>query len=101
MCIPESFINDLQDILSEVEKVRQNIQKGESSTWAITLLDKVIKPEMEELLDHAKKGEIYFKYGKKQRMLESTYFMTDSPVNLGGTPLGIKIFALQEMYRKL
>ena len=56
---------------------------------------------MEELYTHFKNGEVFFKYGKKQRMLESTYIMTDSIRNLSNTSLGKEIIKLQEKYNKL
>ena len=70
----------------------------ETSIWDKEQLLKVIKPEMEELYDHFKNGEIFFKYGKNQRMLESTYLITDSIKNLKNTILGKEILKLQNIY---
>ena len=53
---------------------------------------------MEELYDYFKNGEIFFKYGKNQRMLESTYLITDSMKNLKNTILGKEILKLQNIY---
>jgi len=59
--------------------------------------------EITELLQYAQNGTVYFKYGKakSQRMLQSTYFMLDTFIPLDKTLLGIKIFELQDLYRKL
>jgi hypothetical protein len=89
----ESLVDDLQEILSLVAK-----EISEGGLWSTELLNDVVKPEMDELLGYALKGEIYFKYGKKQRMLQSTYFMTDTFEKLDGTELGKKITALQRKY---
>lgn len=70
----------------------------ETSIWDKEQLLKVIKPEMEELYDYFKNGEIFFKYGKNQRMLESTYLITDSMKNLKNTILGKEILKLQNIY---
>ena len=40
----------------------------------------------------------FFKYGKKQRMLESTHIITDSLSALDKTPLGSKILELQKLF---
>ena len=56
---------------------------------------------MKELHNHLVNGEVFFKYGKKQRMLESTYIITDSIRNLSNTSLGKEIIKLQEKYNKL
>ena len=56
---------------------------------------------MKELYNHFVNGEVFFKYGKKQRMLESTYIITDSIRNLSNTSLGKEIIKLQEKYNKL
>ena len=53
---------------------------------------------MNELKLHADRGDVYYKYGKKQRMLESTYLITDSLNALDSTSLGRKIILLQDMY---
>ena len=50
---------------------------SENSIWDKEQLISVVKPEMEELYTHFKNGRVFFKYGKKQRMLESTYIMNN------------------------
>ena len=54
-----------------------------------------------ELYTHFVNGRVFFKYGKKQRMLESTYIITDSIKNLKETILGKEIIKLQELYNKI
>ena len=91
------MVEQLKKVLSSVEAE----MKSENSIWNKEQLISVVKPEMEELYTHFKNGRVFFKYGKKQRILESTYIMTDSIRNLSSTSLGKEIIKLQEMYNKL
>lgn len=91
------MVEQLKKVLSLVEEE----MKSESSIWNKEQLIFVVKPEMEELYTNFKNGRVFFKYGKKQRMLESTYIMTDSMRNLCNTSLGKEIIKLQEKYNKL
>lgn len=52
-------------------------------------------------LSYANKGKIYFKYGKKQRLLESSYLITDSLNDLSHTALGECVLRLQNLYDTL
>jgi len=79
----------------------KKIDNGEKSGWDYGQLQNIVYSEMNELLSHAIKGEIYFKYGKKQRMLESTYLLTDSLKDINQTPLGEKILILQHLYNSI
>lgn len=91
-------------MVKQLKRVLNSIKeeiKSENSIWDKEQLISVVKPEMEELYTHFKNGRVFFKYGKKQRMLESTYIMTDSIRNLNNTSLGKEIIKLQEMYNKL
>ena len=72
------MVEQLKIVLNTIEEEIKN----ENSIWDKEQLISVIKPEMEELYAHFKNGRVFFKYGKKQRMLESTYIMTDSIRNL-------------------
>ena len=91
------MVEQLKRVLNSVEEE----MKRENSIWDKEQLISVVKPEMEELYTHFKNGRVFFKYGKKQRMLESTYIMTDSIRNLRNTSLGKEIIKLQEKYNKL
>ena len=96
----EMFIQYLQAILVEADKAINNY----NSIWRREyedIIKQIIEPEITKLLIYAKKGEVYFKNGKKQRMLESTYSIIDNISSLGKTPLGNKILELQEIYNKL
>lgn len=95
----EKFKNLLQEILVELEKERANI----SSIWRRALLDNIVKPEISKLFEYAQKGEIYFQYGQShsQRMLQSTYYITDAIEALDKTSLGQAILNLQKIYDKL
>ncbi len=88
------MIEQLKKILIIIE----NEISDEHSLWDKDQLIKVIKPEMEELYDYFKSGKKFFKYGKNQRMLESTYLITDSLKNLKNTNLGKEILKLQNIY---
>ena len=90
------FISLLGSILEEAALEEVRAEHGDSP-WEEKILKDIVIPEMNELRAHADRGEVYFKYGKKQRMLESTYFMTDSLKALERTSLGQKILLLQDM----
>lgn len=84
--------------LKKILIILENEIVAKNSFWDKEVLLKVIKPEMKELYRHFISGEKFFKYGKTQRMLESTYIITDSIKNLGSTNLGKEILKLQNMY---
>ncbi len=92
----KSLLNLLNSILEEavIEVARaQNC----NSRWEESELKNIVIPEMNELKLHADRGDVFFKYGKNQRMLESTYLITDSLKELDSTSLGRKIILLQDM----
>ena len=91
------MVEQLKKVLSFVEEEMES----ENSIWNKEQLIFVVKPEMEELYTHFKNGRVFFKHGKKQRMLESTHIMTDSTRNLYNTSLGKEIIKLQEKYNRL
>ena len=95
------FICLLVDILECAEREKNAILDGELSLWNLEQIQKVVIPEMSELLSYANKGKIYFKYGKKQRLLESSYLITDSLTDLSHTTLGECILKLQNLYDTL
>ena len=69
--------------------------------WNLEQIQKVIVPEISELLSYANKGKIYFKYGKEQRLLESSYLITDSLNDLSHIALGECVLRLQNLYDTL
>lgn len=87
--------------LIKVLQILEFEMKSENSVWDKQQLIFVVKPEMEELYRHFANGRVFFKYGKEQRILESTYIITDSIRNLNNTNLGKEIIKLQEMYNRL
>ena len=93
----EKYVSLLRDVLEEAEKEKAK----PDSIWGKDLIDDVVVPEMKELLEYAEKEEAYFKYGKRQARLVSTYFMFDSLEPRWNTILGSKILELQILYRKL
>lgn len=95
------FICLLGDILDCAEKERSAIIDGKLSLWNLEQIQKVIIPEISELLSYANKGIIHFKYGRKQRLLESSYLITDSLNDLSHTALGKCILKLQNLYDTL
>lgn len=96
-----SFICLLTDTLDCAEKERDMILDGKRSLWDLDQIQKVIIPEITQLLSYANKDEIYFKHGKKQRLLESSYLITDSLHDLSHTVLGKSILNLQNFYDSL
>ncbi len=95
------FISLLLDVLECAEKEETTILDGKLSLWNLEQIQKVIVPETSELLSYANKGKTYFKYGKKQRILESSYLITDSLSDLSHTTLGKCILKLQNLYDTL
>ena len=95
------FICLLVDILECAEKEKNAILDGKLSLWNLEQIQKVIIPEISELLSYANKGKIYFKYGKKQRLLEASYLITDSLNDLSHTVLGEYLLKLQDLYDTL
>ena len=95
------FICLLLNILDCAEKEKNTILDGKDSLWNLEQIQKVIIPEISELLSYANKGKIYFKYGKKQRLLESSYLITDSLNDLSHTVLGENVLKLQNIYNTL
>lgn len=95
------FICLLIDTLDCAEKEKNAILDGKDSLWSLEQIQKVIVPEISELLSYANKGKIYFKYGKKQRLLESSYLITDSLNDLPHTALGKCVLKLQNFYDAL
>ena len=91
------FLNLLNSILDEAVNEEARAQNG-NSRWGERELKNIVIPEMNELKLNADRGDVYYKYGKKQRMLESTYLITDSLNALERTSLGRKIILLQDMY---
>ena len=96
----EQLINLLSEIIDCVEAEFVKIHSGQPSQWEVNQLD-VVRLEISELLSFALKGKVFFKYGKGQRMLESTYLITDSLFELNITLLGRKISELQELYNSI
>lgn len=91
------MIEQIEKILEMVEMELKNV----NSKWTIEQLLKVVKPEMQELYKHFNRGDLYFRYGRAQRMLESTYIITDSMNGLNNTSLGKEIIKLQNIYNCL
>jgi len=93
----EKYTQLLQEILVESDKEKTN----PNSVWGEHI--ELVKREMSELLECAKKGEVCSKYKAKNGMLRSgtTYFMSDTLKPVGKTPLGIKIIELQQIFEKL
>lgn len=95
------FIDLLRDVLAYANNELSEIKNGHSSLWEKGLIEDVVIPEMNELLEHALKGEFYIKNEARKRLLLTSYFMTDTLVNLEDTCLGKKVTALQKLYTSL
>lgn len=100
--VGEYIVKDLKKFISCLKSTinKVNEEKNKSELWTNELLI-LIESECLELLEHAEKNEIFFKYGTKNRMLQSTYYMLDSLSHLDSTELGRSISALQQEYNKL
>ena len=94
----DKYVELLESVLSRAKEEQQSILDGNPSNWDLSQIQNVVIPEINELLSHAQNGEVFFKYGPKQRMLESTHLLTDSMEHIGTTPLGNSISKLQEYY---
>ena len=97
----EIYIRKLKDVIELVAYECDSIDAGNSSRWNKDQLKNVVYPEIHELLTYALKGKVLFKYGKQQRLLESSYLLTDSLEKLNNTALGEKIIELQKLYNSL
>lgn len=94
----ELFIAMLRDVFACATNELFVILDGKTSEWNAKLIVGVVIPEVSKLLEHALDGEVYFRYSPEQRLLLSTYYKTDSLVNLDSTTLGQKISMLQKLY---
>lgn len=92
----EEYKKILESIISLAQNEAAMISKGGISCWNADQLAHIVIPEMTQLRQYLLKGELFLKYGKQQRLLESTYLMTDSLHMLRHTPLGVQIANLQE-----
>ena len=101
-CMPIANLSDwkeykelLDNIISLADYEVNIIRNGEKSCWNVDFLEKCVIPEMVELQQHVLRGELFLKYGKQQRMLESTHLLTDSVNMLSRTLIGTQIRRLQ------
>ena len=94
------LINLLSEIIAGTEAECGKIHCGQLSQWDVNQLE-VVRSEISELYSFALKWKVFFKYGKGQRMLESTYLITDSLSELNTTILGGKIAELQKLYNSI
>ena len=95
------YVKSLIAVLDCAEKEKTAILNGNASLWNLEQIQKTIVPEISELLSYAIEGEIYFKHGKKQRLLESSYLMSGSLNGLTHTALGECILKSQKLYDTL
>lgn len=101
MCRTDLFIVCLKESICCADRECSLIAQGRPSVWSNNDLQHVVLPELNTLLSHALNGIIYFKYGKKQRMLESTYLLSDSFQEKSISDLGKKLSELQRIYNSL
>lgn len=94
----QKFIDTLYGVKEIASHEKCMISSGNNSMWETEQLDKIVLPEINELLSYALVGKVYFRYGKGVRLLESTYLLTDSIKDLNSTTLGKKIIELQKIY---
>lgn len=92
----EEFRKALNEVIALAEEELKKVAMGQS-IWSQKQLEKIILPEMYELLEHANRGEILLTNNKK---LRSTYFLVETNIPYDRTDLGKKIKALQELYKQ-
>lgn len=97
----ELFLNLLHEIVTCIDEECNKISVGGYSEWDYSILRNIVLPEISELLVYARRGIVYFKYGKAHRQLQATYLLTDSLLPLNKTTLGFKISELQKIYNSL
>ena len=95
------YEKQLEQIINEISLIEKSIYAGYEKRQSVNQLLEIVQPEFQELYEHAIKGEVFYKYGKKQRMLASTYCITESMMDLESTKLGQQIILLQELYDRL
>lgn len=95
------YINALKDIIATAQLEVDAINNGSYSKWNIDQLVEIVIPEMKELLSYALNDKVFFKYGSSQRLLESSYIISDSLEKLNDTILGRKISEFQTLYDAL
>ncbi len=97
----QKYINALENVMRYLRKEQDKINNGYESIWTVDMLASV-HSEINELLNYAHRGEIFFKFGKKQRRLQATYFLLDAyNDSLSQTDLGQSISELQKLYYHL
>lgn len=96
-----NYVDVLKKIIMLTQAEISKVDNGEESPWTTTQLQHTVLPEISELLAHALEGRVFYKYGKSQKMLESSYMLTDSLKPLVQTELGKEISELQQLYNKL
>lgn len=92
----EEYKKLLETIISLTHNEVTIISKGIASDWELSQLDGVVLPEMNELMQYLDRGQLYLKYGRHQRLLESAYILTDSLKTITDTQLGVHITMLQD-----
>lgn len=92
----EEYQKILENIIDCAHYEVTTIRNGGISGWNVEQLERVVIPEMITLRQYILRGELFLKYGEQQRLLESTYLLTDSLNMLSNTPLGLQIGNLQK-----
>lgn len=91
-----NYIESIREVFEFAEIEEKTIICGQSD-WSMDLVQDVVIPEMETLLSYAENNLVYYKYGKEQRLLESTYFIGDTLKPLHLTELGRAILKVQRI----
>lgn len=92
----EEYRNLLESIIDLAQHEISIINNGGISDWWFNHLEGVILPEAKELLKYILEGQLFLKYGKDQRLLESAYAITEWIIPVAYTPLGRLICRLQD-----
>ncbi len=96
----EKDLEEYKDLLESIIDLAHHeiviINSDGTSDWWFNHLEGVILPEAELLHKYILKDQLFLKYGKDQRLLESTYAITEWIKPVAYTPLGRLICRLQD-----
>ncbi len=92
------IVEQVKEKIYKILKSIEDEKRQRKSIWSHAQLEMVAN-ELKLILEYIlKEKDLLFRYGKKQRLLESLYILTDSLEPLNKTALGILIVELQELY---
>ncbi len=98
----EEWISLLRETIKCAEEELANNVGGSVTRWTEDQLTRTVLPELNELLIEAQTNQPRFKFAKGAKILDATDLMNEcTDVDLWHTPLGKRLIAVQDAYRKL